>query len=296
MTIGKKIAWGFGILILMAAALGMVAVVTMKAVQTQANLLAEGFAPESAVVGDLQDTADAARLAVRSYGFTADSVYLDQAHKSIDEIHKHLAEAQKLSDAHPELVKLRENLRELTPLMQTFEDLVNQTEAKNHDLAATRVTLDKNATSFVVGIDAFIDTQKNKFAAEVGTNTPPAALQERAQKLLLSSGIRCDGNLARVAVFKAQALRKPQIIDDGVKIFDALDVKLAQLTPLVHAETNLDQLNEVKMAAHTYCQAMKQVEDDDIALASLTAKRIEVGDQFNALMSDTMATANRRTV
>ena len=83
MTIGKKIALGFGALILIAALLGGMAVFSMKSVQTQARTLAEGYVPESQIAGDLQDAFANVVLDMRSYGFTAENSYLDDARKSI---------------------------------------------------------------------------------------------------------------------------------------------------------------------------------------------------------------------
>ena len=138
MTIGKKIALGFGALILIATLLGGLAVFNMKSVQTQAQKLATEFVPESMIAGDLGNAVGTVQLGIRSYGLTADANYLEAARKSLEEVHKQQQSAQKLADEHPGLVKLRADLKELEPALKGYEDMIAQTEAKNKEILTGR--------------------------------------------------------------------------------------------------------------------------------------------------------------
>ena len=77
MTLGKKIGLGFGALILVAGAIGGLAVFNMKSVQTLANRLTAEYVPEAQVASDLRTAVTVAQLAIRSYGLTASASYLD---------------------------------------------------------------------------------------------------------------------------------------------------------------------------------------------------------------------------
>ena len=107
MTLGKKIACGFGALIAISALLGVQAIFTMKSAQSAAQTLATESVPETQIATDLGEAVAQIQLAVRSYGLTADPTYLESARKALGEAHKHEQAGQNLSDAHPLLVQLR---------------------------------------------------------------------------------------------------------------------------------------------------------------------------------------------
>jgi methyl-accepting chemotaxis protein len=296
LTIGKKIALGFGVLILIAAALGIMAVVSMRSVQGEAKMLAEGFAPESQIASELDNTFGDIQLAIRTYGLTADDSYLQASRKSLDELHQLQQAAQKLSDQRPELVKLRENLKQIDAGLSRYENLIAQTEAKNKNIVATREKLNAAAASFIGNIDELIASEREKLDAEIKAAIEPAKLQERAEKLVLANEIRGLGNAARIANFKSQALRDPKLIEEGLANFVDMDKHITELTPLLHTQTNLDQLALVKANAGAYRDAMKQIMDDQIALADISAERKKTMEQVASLISETRDTGMKRTV
>ena len=167
LTIGKKIALGFGALILISAFLGGMALFNMKLVQTQAQTLATQFVPEAQVAGDLQDAFGKVQLNIRTYGLTAENSYLEDARKELVEVHLQQQAAQKLADEHPELVRLRANLKELEPVLQSYEDLIAQTEAKNKEIAAGRDKLNKTAADFTANLELLIASEKGKLENEI---------------------------------------------------------------------------------------------------------------------------------
>ncbi len=295
-TLGKKIALGFGALILLAVLLGGVAVLSMKSVQTQSQTLAEGYVPESQIASDLQTAFAKAVLAIRSYGFTADATYLDDARKALAEVHQQQQKAQKLSEAHPELVKLHENLKELEPALAAYENLVNQTEAKNKDILLGREQLNKAAADFIANIDRLIAGQKAKQESEIKAFAEAPKLQQRADKLALANAIRGEGNAARIAVFKSQALRDPKLIEEGLAGFAVMDKKFDELQAMLVIQQDMEELNQVKADAHTYRDAMKAIMVDNEALADIVMKRTEALSRVDALVLDTADAGMKRTV
>jgi methyl-accepting chemotaxis protein len=296
MTIGKKIALGFGALILIAALLGAMAVFSMKSVQTQAQTLAEGYVPESQIASDLQNAFGKVVLNMRTYGLTAEQSYLDDARKALVEVHNQQAAAQKLSDEHPELVKLRANLGELAPALTGYETLVDQTVAKNKDILAGRDRLNLAAAGFIANIDRLIAGQKAKQENEIKTNAEAAKLQQRADKLALANAIRGEGNAARIAVFKSQAMRDPTLIQEGLAGFEVMDKKFDELQAMLVVQADIDELTQVKTDAHNYRDAMKTTMDDNLALVELAKQRVAALNRVDALVNDTQDTGMKRTV
>ncbi len=296
MTLGKKIALGFGALIFIAALLGGMAVFTMKSVQTQAETLANSYVPESQITSDLEAAFAKVYLNVRSYAFTADNAYLDEAKKALEEVHKHQSAAQKLSNEHPELTKLQTDLKEFEPALQSYENLVAQTETKNKDILAGRELMNKAAGEFIANIDKLIASQKLKLAGEIKVFTEAPKLQQRADKLALANDIRGEGNAARIAVFKSQALRNPMLIEEGLNGFVVMDQKFDELLSMLSVQEDIAELNQVKANAHSYRDAMKGTMNDDVAITELGKKRTEAFERANALVAELQDTGMIRTV
>jgi methyl-accepting chemotaxis protein len=233
---------------------------------------------------------------MRSYGYTAENTFLDQTRTDIAEVHQKQQAAQKLSDQHPELVKLRESLKALEPALGAYEVLVDQTEAKNKDILLGRDNLNKSAADFIANIDKLIAGQKAKQEAEIKAFVEAGKLQQRADKLALANAIRGEVNAARIAAFKSQALRDPKLIEEGLGGFETMDKNFAELQAMLAVQSDIDELNQVKSDAHNYRDAMKAIMNDNVALAEIGKKQVEAEAAVNTIIDETQNTGMKRTV
>ena len=296
MTLGKKITCGFGALIVISALLGVQAIFTMKSAQSTAQTLATEYVPETQIATDLGNAVSDVQLAVRSYGLTADASYVESARKALGEVHKHEQAGQRHSDAHTELAQLREHLKELAPALKEYEDLLAQTEAKNKDILASRDTLNKSAAAFLANVEKLIAGQNTKLEKEISTSVEASKLQERRQKLMLAAAIRGEGNAARVAVFKSQALRDPKIIEEGLKAFEVIDKSFEQLLGLLQNQEDIAEVKSVQTDAQTYRDTMKKIMADDLALVEIAKKRLVLAQTVQQLVDETQVAGLKRTV
>ena len=159
-----------------------------------------------------------------------------------------------------------------------------------------RDKLNQAAGDFTTHIDNLIASQNVKQASEIKTNAEAATLQQRADKLALANAIREAGNAARIAAYQSQALRDPQLIDEGMKRFATMDRDFEALQPMFTQPEDVAELNLIKNAAHAYRDAMKATLENDIALVELGKLRAEAYDRAALLVADTQATGMNRTV
>ena len=296
LTIGKKIGWGFAVQIALAAVLGCVAIVSMKSAGRTAGILSTEFVPEAEIAGNVSSSMAKAQLAIRSYGYTAEAHYLAEAKSNLEEVKKHMQAAKTLTEQHPDLVKLKEEMGRLDPLLKEYDQLVQQTEAKNKDIVTSRDKLNKSAQSFLANIDKLIGHQEEMMTEEIKAFTSADKLKERFHKISLVVDIRGEGNAARVAVFKSQALRDPKVIEEGLKNFDVMNKRFEELTPLVKVAQDIAELNEVKKDANEYATTMKEIMADYLALTDMGKKRIETASAIAELVDHVSATGMKRTV
>ncbi|HQH29023.1 MAG TPA: MCP four helix bundle domain-containing protein, partial [Oligoflexia bacterium] len=110
MTIGKKIAAGFTFLIFVAVLLGSVAVYNMHNVSEHATELANAYVPEVAVANEIERHSLLTMFAMRGYGLSEDTAYLQQGRAHLKDVDKSLADAHTLASQQSLLKKLKERL------------------------------------------------------------------------------------------------------------------------------------------------------------------------------------------
>ena len=287
---------GFGILILIALGLGTMAMLNMQSVRKDSQKLASEYVPETDLAGQLEGALSKVQLAVRSYGFTADDLYLQQAQKGLEVVHQCLAKTQKLADEHADLTKLRDHLKDIVAVLKGYEGAIKETEAKNKEILANRDKLNKTAADFITNIDALIHSQEVRLEKEIKSFAEVEKLEQRVKKLVLGTEIRGEGNAARIAVFKSQAERNPKVIEEGLKNFDLMDKKFEELLAMLKVKEDIDELNAVKKDAHAYCETMKEVMAEYIALDGIAKKRAELAGKFDTLVEETQTAGMQRTV
>ena len=296
MTIGKKIALGFITLIALCALLGLGSVVSMKSAESNAHTLASAFVPEAAIASRLESDMWSVRIATRSYSYTGDASFITEAHTFLDKVHEDLRAAQALSVDHPELVKLRTNLADLTPTLASFEKAADATVAKTDEIAGNRERMNKAAADFLSNADALIAMQSGKFTDEIGAAADADKLKERLHKLMLIQEIRGLGNAARVAAFKSQALRDPSMMDAGLSGFGPMDAKFEELFSLIKSPKDIEELNLVRRDAHNYRDVMIQTKAAYLEMVGISKIRVEMADKLIALASETASAGMERTV
>ena len=79
---GRKIALGFGLLIVISLVLGGMSVWQMKGVEKASIILAKEYVPEVDVAVELRGAANRIMYEMRGYGFTEDSQYYEKAQKA----------------------------------------------------------------------------------------------------------------------------------------------------------------------------------------------------------------------
>ena len=295
-TIGQKISGGFAAVIALTALLGGVAAFTMLAVRNDARQMSTEFVPGTRLASALNDSVAATQLAMRSYGFTADEKHLADARKHLAATDERFAALRKHSDDHPQLGKLRAHLAEIDNAIKAYKAAVIETEAANRVIETGREKLNTSATEFITSIDLILKAQNERLDAEVKDFAGAEKVIERHRKIVLSYEIRGLGNAARIAVFKAQALRSPPVITEGLANFEPMNKRFAALKEIFKVPADLKELEDTHVAANAYRAEMGAIQQSLIALEEIGKKRAAAGANLDKLTGDTAAAGMARTV
>ena len=272
MKLGVKIGLGFAALLAIAVTLGILAIVNMSHVETDAAKLAKEYVPEVAVAGEIERSAFRTMYAMRAYGFTDEQQYLDGARENLKALHERLENAKRLADASPNLKALRPAAEKIAKLVGDYEALVEQTVAVNAAMDKDRQQLDNAAHEYLENSGAFLENMNQAMEREIAEGAGADRLDERLWKITLVNDVIDVGNATRIAVWRAQAQREPRLIEDANKNFDVIGQKLDQIQSKTRQEVNLKQLAAIRQAGNQYRDAMNE-------FLGLWRKNVELGNQ-----------------
>ncbi len=265
MTIGQRIALGFSVVILILLVLGGLGAYSMLSAKSDAVDLATERIPEIKVATDLRGAANRVMYQMRGYGMTEDSVYYEAAKKELGVVNTHLAEGADLSSRSDNLTTLEKQINESRGAVDSYADLMKQTDETIAAMAAQRTKLDENAARYMQNCAEFLKGQNAALKTD---------LDERQKKIQIVTDIVDRGTRARIQNFKAQRANDMNLLQQAVTLVRGVDEEMKQLRPITRQQVDIDQMDNVEAAAQKYAEAMEAYVEANAALVS-------AGDKMN---------------
>jgi len=289
MKLGTKIAVGFGVVLTLALVLGGMGVVSMNGVKGDSVTLATEYAPEVELVSSLERNSLLTMYAMRGYGFTEEQSYYDTGVKYLEAVAQDLGKCD-------DLAREAENLKALAPAVASarkavseYQNLMDRTVAVNADLAKDRSNLDQAAARYMENCGAFLAAQNVAMQNDFESDASVEALNERLRKINLVNDIIDVGNATRVAVFRSQAMRDPEIIRQADGNFATMATLFGDLRKITRLDADLKAIDNTEKAANAYRGAMNNLLGNWLALQDVGSKRTTAGEEVLRQTSETAA-------
>jgi len=249
LSLGLKITLGFALLIVIAAALGIMAIWRMGDVESQSAMLAHEYVPEVDVAVELRGGANRLMFEMRGYGFTEDKKFYDRAQTEIENLDATLAKARALEAKSPHLTALKGQIETATKAMATYKTLIQETVSIQALMDGNRKKLEDAAGIYMGNSEAFVDGQNAKLKTD---------LAERQKKIQIVSKLVHLGTRVRVGNFKAQATRDAALFEKAVAELDRVPELLNELREITRDKADIQRISATQTAAQKYENAMKQ--------------------------------------
>ncbi len=279
LTFGKKISLGFAALIVISAAVGGLAAFNMHRAANSATMLADEYAPEVKLAGDLESAVLATALNIRSYGFTLDPAYLAKAKQYLEAVDRYAQQAKVFSEQHPRLVVLHENLGTLLPDLQEWRKLIQKTEENGNELTRLRTELMAQAEVVSGSMNTVHQHQVQVLNEEIGSAAAADKLTERVRKLTLVEDIRTAVDAAREGTFKGQALRDTHFVELGVEKLVAADKIFETLQPMLKQPVDIKETKEAREGEQHYLAGVRKLLQITASQAETTRQRAALTDK-----------------
>ena len=167
LTLAKRISIGYALLFLICGTFGGFAVIRMFSSATGATFLSEAVVPQVSVANELAHASSIMSRAVRTYGLTGESRYLDEAKVALKNIDEEMLVGARLYEAHPQLTALKEGLSAAQAALTDYRADIDATQVLIERLATVRATLDGAAAAFMQSAGSYIESQNASFSKEI---------------------------------------------------------------------------------------------------------------------------------
>src|SRR6056297_446716 len=292
----QRIGGGFAILLVIAVALGILAIVNMGKIETQSISLQNEYVPEVDIANQIERSSLETMYAMRGYGLSGSENYLNDARKSIAQLKKELISAKDLDDRSENLKKLKPAVEEVEVKLAKYEELVDQTVESNAENEEIAGHMDRAAADYMENCAVFLDGQNDKMREEIANVAPMDKLNERLQKITLINDIIDIGNATRIAAFKAQARRNLDIINEAEGNFDQMESKFAELSKITYELDDLERIANIQKAAQEYQGEMNEYLEIAQQTQQLGKQRDDVGTAGVAEVRDVATAGMEGTV
>jgi methyl-accepting chemotaxis protein len=278
LKIGQKLLIGFGLVLTLGVLLGGMSAWRMARIAPLADVLARHNMVAVKLSGSAMNDVQTARMYLRAYGLSGDEKSLEAGRKhfaGLDATLNQLEEKGKAGDA-----ALLQSVRKVREQAGIYQLLIDKTEKLNGDLANGRKAMDEQAAAFVGALDQLDARLRQEFAR---TKTDALASLLENTQAVLKLGYDC-----RVINFKAQALRKTELIETAFPKFDEIKRQAAAMRASAPDENTRQLVDQLEKAAAAYRDCMLNLQATTKQLDGIGAERITASDNVITEVSTVM--------
>ncbi len=282
-----KMTLGFGLVIALVVVVGVLAILNMINIQTDAQALNHEYIPEVEIANEIERSVMNAVFQLRGYTDLFDESFYQKGNTHLDEVKTHIDRAKALADQYPALVKLKEGVATAESSFTQYRSALEETRAIITDIKKNRTILDEGAATYMRNCGDFLDSQDRQLEAEIAAGASEAALTQRHQKITIINDIIDMGNETRVANFKAQLFIDYQIMETALANFQ-IESSVEEIRTLTRLDADLEALDNILSSGLSYKTAMEHILQDYKDLAAANAKRSPL---YTALIEASVAVA-----
>ncbi len=257
MRMSRKMILGFGLVLMLVAIVGILAIVNMLSIQSQARQLSAEYVPEVAVANNVERNSLLLMYNMRGYSLSENEKYFTSAQENLDRVKKYLEEATALAKKYPRLVHLQEGAKTASEALSAYAGMIKTTDEAIRTIKKTREELDASAKLFMDTAYQYLRSQEEKLTAETGRSA--AVVNERYSKIQAINTIIDLGNSLRVANFKAQFSKEFTGAEEALKEFQQFEPRIESLKRITTQDANLRQLNLVLDSGKKYVANMNSI-------------------------------------
>jgi len=274
MKLGTKIFVGFGSVIGISLALGTLAIWNMNGVSRQTTTLAQEYIPEVKIANEIERLTSNATFEMRGYAYTADKKFYASGKQSLDEARKSVKEAQDLINRSTQLASQKQDVDMIEKQLAEYTQMSEETVVKNDAIAEFQAKLNGAGKKIMDVCTEFMSDQiASQQKVSAGSNEKT---DEGLKRIQAFNDFMAQMYDIRIAVWKSQAMRNPEVLQGVIQNFGIMDKKIDELKGLMHRPEELARLNNIKTAVDEYKASVDGLLSNWVAMLDIMKKRVPV--------------------
>lgn len=259
MSLGKKIASGFGIIIIIAIALGLTGVINMNSATKNSERLAQEYVPEVEMANGMERNFLKTRLSMVAYTYTEEDNFVASAKSTFKRVLERLEEAKKLANDYPKLIILKKQVKDAENALNRYKDSISELEKVFARKDEIRAVLDTSAKDYMESASEFLEGQNQKMETEFKANASIDKLEERLKKITYVNDLIDMGNALRISNFASAARRDINRLKSGISEFEsAFEPKISSLRKITYKQEDLTEILHIETAGNNYLKGLKE--------------------------------------
>lgn len=278
-----KITFGFCAVLLIALIIGGLGVYNMREVQRESMRLANVNIPEVDLASRVERRARETMYGIRGFIYAGNQQMLASGKESMARQLELYKEIQALIERFPDDLKaLAENSQAAEKSSLAYEALIEEVEENAAHLDQVRAQLDRTAAEFMEGCQSYLADMERLMEEHV-LRGDLEAIRDRNAKIQGIHEVIDACNAIRLAAWRAQALRDPEILGSVQPRFADIAGKLDTLRAGTRQEANLRHLANVGEAAKRYKALMEDVGSSFAKSQEIASRLVELGNEVLSL-------------
>jgi len=194
--------------------------------------------------------------AMRGYAYTENEEFYQEAQRNLELVRRNINDARTLAKAE-NLEVLTNQVAVADQNVSLYENLAKQTHDVNQTLQKLVTQMDENAQIFVANCEEFIVDEHQVLQRGISGAADRNALLASETKIRTANLILDKGNALRIANFRAQALRDPELFQSAVNGFN-ISAEIRTLRENTDRAIDLEWINRIDESANNYARVMNQ--------------------------------------
>lgn len=275
MGLAMKLGCGFGVVVLIAIALGGVAVFNMKNVEDTALIMSKENVPEVDLATNVERWSLKTMFEVRGYAYTEDEDFLKAGRESLEKVKQYIKEAKAHGASSTRLSKLKESAERAEASVNEYGRVLEEAVVITNGLEKNRVEAEKAASVYMKSCYDFVDNMDKKLAnKELAAETlDKASILERVKKIAFANDLLDYGNWVVTGTWKSQFRRSPELFLEAKANFKKIYSKLDELKKITTAAEDLKLIEDTRDAAQMYEKQMDSFLANWLKREELTKQR-----------------------
>jgi methyl-accepting chemotaxis protein len=256
MRIGTQISLGFGIILVLAAALGTLAVINMTSAAKDADIITVKKLPAAVRATEVERQSLLTMYNMRAYGLTFDERYLKPGEEHLAKVDEAIKAAHELAKAQG-LKVLEQASLDAGTQAKAYRELVEKTKAIDTKIGAITTAMNASAGEYMKECHAYLESQVKKIEEEIESGAEAAKIAERFRKTALANDLIDLGNDIRIANWRSRAMRDPEMARSAMPNFQKITALVEESLKITRQQANIDQLKAVLKAGMSYKAEME---------------------------------------